>query len=138
MVAPDLSSMTKVISKTKKSQAEPYTFDLTLVPDLRNMLASVPVDRRFGPLIRMPNGDVPKQYQVSKRFKAIVRKLGLPDHLQIRDCRSDGITEACSLVDPMTLRNSAQHSQVSTTDRYVRGRSSDANTVVALRQKNAS
>jgi len=57
----------------------------------------------------------------------------LPEELQIRDSRAGGITEAKDLVGTRTLQHAAQHTQSSTTDIYVRGRSDAANKVVQLR-----
>lgn len=51
------------------------------------------------------------------------------------DLRAGAMTEAKSLgADPYMLRDAAQHKEVSTTDKYSRGRSEGANTVVKLRQ----
>ncbi|MDG3089212.1 hypothetical protein P7F88_25450 [Vibrio hannami] len=74
---------------------------------------------------------------MSKRFKTVVRALELPDHLQIRDSRSGGITEAKGIVHPTVLQHAAQHQNGSTTDRYIRDRSASANQVIELRARNA-
>lgn len=133
MISPDVTRLTKVISKTRDSMPEPYEFDLTAVPDIRRRLMDM--EARTGPLIVTQDGLPPKSDYVTKLFKRIVRDLGLPDELQIRDSRSGGITEAKSLVDPYTLQHAAQHSQQSTTDIYARGRSDAANKVVQMRSK---
>ena len=135
MLTPDLTRLTKVISKTRDSLTEAYEWDLTAVPDIRRRLAETPRESRTGPLIVAHDGLPPKSDYVTKLFKRIVRDLGLPDELQIRDSRSGGITEAKSLVDPYTLQHAAQHTQQSTTDIYVRGRSDAANKVVQMRRK---
>ncbi|WP_120636073.1 hypothetical protein [Ruegeria sp. EL01] len=137
MIASDVSSFEKVISKTAKSLPEPYTFDLNDVPDIRRRLLSIPEAERVGPVIKMDDGLPPRSEKLTKQFKAIVRDHpDLSDELRLSDNRSGGITESKDLVEPMTLRDAAQHKMVSTTDRYVRARSAAANKVVSLRQKN--
>lgn len=135
MIEPDLSCFTKVISKTEKSLPEPYVFDIT--PEIRQRLMDVPVSKRIGPVIAMPDGTPPRENAVSLAFRRIKRALDLPEQIQIRDLRPGAITEARDMVDKMVLRNAAQHREISTTDSYVRARSKDANKVVQLRQKNA-
>ncbi|WP_299938636.1 hypothetical protein [uncultured Pelagimonas sp.] len=134
MIEPDLSSFCKVINKTKKTLPEPYQFDLTATPHIQERFASTPASRRFGPVIVLEDGTPPKKDVIPQSFRRIARNLGFPD-LQIRDARSGAITEAKALVDPMTLRNAAQHTQMQTTDIYVRDRSESANKVVKLRQE---
>ena len=134
MISPDVSFFEKVISKTARSLPEPYTFELTSVPDIRRRLMLTPEDQRVGPVIKMDDGLPPRSSQLSKQFKVIVRsREDLSSDLRMSDARSGGITEASNLVDPMTLRNAAQHKQVTTTDRYVRARSQSANNVVKMR-----
>jgi len=131
----NLSKFTKVISKTAKSLPEPYTFDLTNVPDIRERLMAIPKEKRVGPVIVLPNGRPPRDTVLTRAFKVIVRESGLPENLRLSDSRSGGITEAKAMVDPYTLRDAAQHTQSSTTDRYVRNRSDAANKVVKMRGK---
>lgn len=135
MISADVTRLTKVISKTRDSLTEAYDWDLTAVPEIRQRLMAIPREQRTGPVIVAHDGLPPKSDYVTKLFKRIVRDLGLPDELQIRDSRSGGITEAKSLVDPYTLQHAAQHTQQSTTDIYARGRSDAANKVVQLRNK---
>lgn len=136
MISSDVSRFDKVISKTVKSLPEPYTFDLTDVPDIRRRLLAIPEEQRVGPVIKMEDGLPPRSDKLTKQFKTIVREHSdLPDDLRLSDNRSGGITEGKDLVEPMTLRDAAQHKMVSTTDRYVRARSAAANKVVNLRQK---
>lgn len=133
MFSPDLTQFTKVISKTADSLPEPYTFDV--IPEIRQRLLAIPEEKRVGPVIVMHDGLPPKHSIITKNFKKIVRFLEMPEDLQIRDNRAGGITEAKSVADPFMLRDAAQHTQVSTTDRYVRGRSEAANKVVQMRRK---
>jgi hypothetical protein len=126
----------KVISKTSRSMPEAYRWDLRNVPALRRRLVAIPPEQRIGPVIVMSDGLPPRSDRLTKQFKAIVRSIpDIPDDLRISDYRSGAITEAKSMVDPMTLRNAAQHTQISTTDTYVRGRSGDADKVVQMRNR---
>jgi hypothetical protein len=129
----DLTTFSKVISKTRKSLPDPYDFDLTNTPDIRRRLLEISKEQRTGPVIVMKNGRPPKNGGITRNFKKIVRDLKLPEALQIRDTRSGGITEAKSLVDPKTLQHAAQHTQGTTTDIYTRDRSGAANNVVKMR-----
>lgn len=133
MISTDLTTISKVISKTRDSLPEPYEFDLMNTPEIRKRLMAVPRDRRTGPVIVLPLGRPPKDGVITRAFKSIVRDLKLPEDLQIRDARSGGITEAKTMVEPYELRDAAQHTQVTTTNRYARGRSDSANKVVSLR-----
>lgn len=134
MFDPEVIYLEKVISKTARSLPEPYRWDLRNVPEIRRRLLQIPAENRIGPVLVMEDGLPPRSDRLTKQFKAVVRSLDdVPDDLRISDYRSGAITEASSLVDPMTLRNAAQHSQITTTDGYVRGRSSAADKVVVLR-----
>lgn len=135
MFAPDLASFSKVISKTRKTLADPYTFDLTGLPKIRERLLAIPMEERIGPVIKLPDGRPPTRKGLAKNWRRICKDLRLPAELQMRDARSGGITEAKSMVDIHTLRDAAQHTQSGTTEIYARGRSEGANRVVALRQK---
>lgn len=136
MVDPDTTRIEKVISKTRDKLPEPYRFDLLAVPQIRQRLLEVPESDRVGPIIKTPGKSTPPMRGViSRRFKKALRDCKLPDNLQIRDARSGGITEAKILAQPFQLRDAAQHTQITTTDGYVRDRSASANEVIQLRQK---
>ena len=110
MFNPSLASFTKVISKTARSMPEPYEFDV--IPSIQNRLLKTPEEKRVGPVILGVDGFPPKSDLMTRRFKIIVRHLDLPDSLRIADARAGGITEAKALVDPYTLRDAAQHTQL--------------------------
>jgi hypothetical protein len=133
MIGPDAMTMTKQISKTRDSMPEPYTFDLSQLPDVRRRILITEPDKRTGPLIVFGTGRPPKKGTISRRFKDIVRALEMDEALQIRDSRAGGITEAKAMVDPVTLQQAAQHQNQHTTDRYTRDRSGSANTVIQMR-----
>lgn len=51
MFDPDLTTMTKLISKTQNSSPEPYEFDLTAAPEVRKKLMSIRPDNTVGPVL---------------------------------------------------------------------------------------
>ncbi|MEP0155028.1 hypothetical protein [Pseudophaeobacter sp.] len=131
----NLTTFTKVISKTRDSLPEPYTFDLANTSDIRDRLAKVPQQHRTGPVIVLSTGKPPKNSVITRMFKSIVRDLGLPEELHIRDTLSGAITEAKGLADPHSLQYAAQHTQSTTTDIYIRDRSGAASKIVRLRKQ---
>lgn len=136
MLDPDLTRMTKLISKTRKSLPEPYEFDLRSVPEIRERLLNARPLAAVGPVILAKKGGLP--YTVtgwSHAWGRLRKKAGIPENIWMMDLRAGAMTEAKNLgADPYMLRDAAQHKEVSTTDKYSRGRSEGANTVVKLRQ----
>lgn len=133
----DLKGFSKVISKTAKSLPEPYWFDLRPLPEIQSRLALLRPENPVGPVIlSMRAGGLP--YTVSGWSHALARMrkaAGLPKNIWMMDIRAEAVTEAKSLgVDPYALRDAAQHSSVSTTNRYSRNRSEGANQIVQLRR----
>lgn len=136
MIAPDYSTLTKVISKTERSIAEPIRLDLTATPALQARLRSLAKRGRVGPVIL--SGDLP--YTISgwnHAFARIRDDLGLPKEITARDIRAGALTEMKAMgIDATMVRDAAGHSNVSMTNRYMRDRSAGANTVVRLRGEN--
>ncbi|NRB18314.1 MAG: recombinase [Rhodobacteraceae bacterium] len=133
----ELTRMTKLISKTRKSLPEPYVFDLTAIPEIRDRLFKIQSADPVGPVIlAKKSGGMP--YTVSGWSQAWARlrkKSGIPEDIWMMDLRAGAMTEAKNLgADPFSLRDAGQHKEVSTTDRYARARSDGANKVVQLRQ----
>lgn len=135
MVAPDCSSFTKVISKTRKSLTEPYTFDLSKVPELQTRLRLLANAGRIGPVIVSERTRRPYTvYSWSQTFRRLAAHLGLPDNIQMMDTRAGALTDAAeSGASPVDLRNAGQHADLATTGRYLRDRSTSANNVIRLR-----
>jgi hypothetical protein len=135
MISPELTTMTKVISKTAKSLPEAYTFDLSLLPEVQRRLADLRGIRPIGPVIVSERSGLPyTTVSWSQAFRRIRNDIGLRKEITAKDARAGGLTEARTVVqDPMLLRDAGQHKQVSTTNNYVRGRSDGANQVVQLR-----
>jgi len=136
MIDHDLNRMEKLISKTAKSLPEPYSFDLTGTPEIRQRLADIRPENPVGPVIVSPRSGLPYTiYGWSQAWARLRGKAGLPKDLWMMDTRAGAVTEAKSLgVDPYMLRDAAQHKDVNTTSRYSRARSDAANNVVKLRQ----
>jgi hypothetical protein len=136
MFAPDLSSFTKVMSKTEKVDGEAYTFDLTPLPDLRDRLRRLRGRHPTGPVIVSGRYGLPYEHTAySEAFRRYRKAAGVPSEIRAMDLRAGALTEAKSLgADPYALRDAGQHKQVATTDKYVRSRSTAANKVIALRQ----
>lgn len=135
LIAPDLSGFDKVISKTRKTMGEAMHFDLTIAPEIQSRLRLLGNGKRIGPVIVTERTKLPyEQMAWSRAFARIRDRLGLPKEITSMDTRAGAITEAAHMgVDPWVLRDAAQHSNVSTTDRYARGRSESAAKVVQIR-----
>jgi hypothetical protein len=136
----DLSSFTKVISKTRRSLPEPHTFDLTLLPDLRariiRLFECLPEDQRCGPVTISPRSGVPyTKSGWNQAWRRLRKRAGVDRNVWLMDTRAGALTEASQIegVTPMQIRNAAQHQNLNTTSRYIRGRSKDLNRVVELR-----
>jgi integrase len=133
MFSADLSSFTKVLSKTAHSMPEPYTFP---VPEaLRSRVAAILGNRRFGPLILSRHGLPYSEAAWSRTWRRCADAAGVPGNVWIMDTRSGAITEAARLLegDAIAARNFAGHSTLATTNRYLRDRSADMARVVELR-----
>lgn len=135
----DLTSFAKVINKIKDAMPDPYVFDLTQVTDIRDRLLALRAStgRIAGPLfVNAATGRPLTDDHFAKMWAKFRKAAGVESNVQMRDMRAGAITDATRVgVDSFTLRNAAQHKSVSTTDRYARGRSNDANAVVRLRRE---
>ena len=131
----DLSGFSKVISKTARSMPDPIRFGLTDVPELRARLFILSQRGRIGPVITGERTGMPYTvYGWSQAFRRIRDDLGLPKNLTVMDTRAGALTEAKNLgADPYILRDAGQHLNVTTTDRYARGRDESIAKVVKLR-----
>jgi hypothetical protein len=138
MVNDDLSGFEKVISKTARSMPEPRYFDLSNLPEIQARLAETPEDKRVGPVILTDRLGMPFTTVGWSQAWARYRKAaGIPENIWVMDARAGGVTEAKEMgADPFSLRDAAQHANVTTTNRYARGNASGK--VVALRQKGTS
>lgn len=134
MIDAGVTRLTKTISKTAKSNPEPYVFPIEGVAEVQRRLLSIPLSERVGPVIKAEDGLPPKDGRITRLFKKAVRDLGLPDDLQLRDLRAGGLTEGSEYDNPWALQHAGQHTQITTTNRYVRDRDRGVREVVAFRQ----
>lgn len=136
MFSPDMTRFQKVISKTERTMPEPYVFDLGAVPYLRERIARARHVEAVGPVF-VTRAGLPYDQTTWARVWAKYRGLaGVSEEVKVTDLRSGGITEARNMgAGAFDLRDAAQHSNVSTTSRYVRGRSEASRKVINLRQR---
>ncbi|MBT9385516.1 recombinase [Pseudooceanicola sp. CBS1P-1] len=135
MLDDGLTYFEKVISKTSKSMPDPIRFELTDAPEIRARLSILAQRGRIGPVITSERTGLPyNTHSWSQAYRRIRNDLGLPGDLTIMDTRAGALTEAKNLgVDPYILRDAGQHLNVTTTDRYARGRNDSIAKVVKLR-----
>lgn len=136
MVEPECAGFSKVISKTAKSMPEPIRFDLTDLPELRARMRLLANAGRVGPVITSEATGLPyAKYSRAQAFRRIRDDLKLPKNLMMMDVRAGAVTEAKNRgADPSMLRDAAQHSNISTTSRYMRDRDAGVAKVVKLRR----
>ena len=127
----------KVISKTVKSMPEPIYFDLRDVPYLQDRYDRLRPAEPVGPVFLTNRDKLPFEYRYwSALWTKYRRASGVSEDVWMMDTRAGGITEARSMgADTFDLRDAAQHQDISTTSRYVRGRSKAVSNVVRMRQQ---
>jgi hypothetical protein len=134
MFAPDLSSFSKVISKTARSNQEAATFDLTGLPDIRARLAAL--EPKVGPVMKRPSGLPVRKEDMGALWRKFADAAGVPREVQMRDSRAGAITEARQMgASPFEMRALARHADVSTTNRYARGDDEATAKVIGIRQR---
>lgn len=135
MMDENLTTLRKTISKTAKSMPEAYEFDLTDLPEIRARLRLLRNSGGIGPVITSSTGAPYAQLAYTRAFSRARDALGLPKEIQCMDLRSGGVTEAKAMgVNPLQLRDAAQHRHIETTSGYARARSDGANNVVKIRK----
>ena len=133
MIDPDITQITKVISKTRKAMPWATRFPI-LNPEIRTRLRLLGNSGRVGPVIRSNDGLPYTDEGMAKTFGRIREHLGLPADLRMMDTRAGAITEAKNMgASPMDLRDAAVHTTVNTTSGYARERDSGVSNVVRLR-----
>lgn len=137
MVDDDLSGFTKVISKTKDSLPDPIRFDLRNLPRIRTLLDALAApESRVGPVILSSTGLPYDKRTWAALWRRFAREGQVPDHIRAMDLRAGAISEADSLgASREVLSQAAQHSDIHTTGRYVRGRSKAVAQVIDMRQR---
>ena len=134
MINHDLSELRKTPSKTENALPDVLTFDLTPLPDLRARLAAIPETQRVGPVIRQKNGRPYSRRRWATLFKRYKTAANVPDEIWNMDLRAGAITHAVEVgASQIEVQHQANHSQASTTERYIRKRSRSVNKVIGLR-----
>lgn len=134
----DITTITKTPSKTEEAMPETMVFDLTLLPEVRARLQAIPQDHRIGPVIRQTNGGTFDKRLWASKWRKYADVAGVPAEIKMMDTRAGAINHAKRLgVDPVMIRNQANHASLTTTDRYLRERSDDANRVIEMRRTSA-
>ena len=136
MINPEVTRIQKTISKTEGTTGIVKTFDLTAVPEIREMLLAFPEDQRVGPVITNPTTRLP--YTRSgwstawRRYRAAA---GVPAHVKNMGIRAAAITHGeRSGATPFQLRDAAGHTDLKTTGRYIRGADEATDNVLKLRR----
>lgn len=130
----DLTSLTKVPSKTRRKMPEPITWDMTHVPELRARLLSIPTDKRVGPVIIDKTGMPYSRWTYADLWRRFSEKAGLPEGLRAMDIRAgainDGKRKGASKIE---LQQAANHKSGATTEIYIREQNEAVNNVLQIR-----
>lgn len=132
----DVTKFTKTMSKTKDTTGETRTFNLTQVPEVRDLLLQIPIEKRVGPVIVSERHGLPyTKYGWSQAWRRFRKDAKVPDHVKNMGIRSTALTHGKNAgASPFDLRDAAGHSDVSTTNIYIRGKDEAAAKVVSMRR----
>lgn len=134
MISSDLSSIRKAPSKTKDVLPQPLVYDLIPLVDLRQRLSKIPKLQRVGPVIVQKNGMPYTKRHWATLFARYRKAAGVSEDILCMDIRAGAITEAVELgASEIEAQHQANHTQPSTTARYVRRRSKSMNKVIRMR-----
>lgn len=122
----------KTTSKVDDVVAE---HDTNEYPFLRKFIDMVPMEKRFGPIIKSEGTGLPYRHRYfSKTWRALATEVGIPNNVWNRDSRAGGVTEGSdSGADLEHLRHHANHKNGQTTQRYNRGTIEKTRQVAKLR-----
>ncbi|WP_160006884.1 site-specific integrase [Rhizobium sp. 18055] len=120
---------------TTKVDGVDLLHDTTQYPFLRQIMDSVPLSKRIGPMIISEATGLPYQ---RRYFAAVWRKIasevGVPNDVWNRDSRAGGVTEGSDAgADIEHLKHHANHTNSSTTQRYNRRTLQKTRSVAQLR-----
>ena len=109
--------------------------DTMAYPYLRQMLDTVPAEKRVGPVVVNEATGLPwRRREFAKRWRKIASKVGIPSTVLNRDSRAGGITEGSDAgADREHLRHHANHSNGATTELYNRSTLTKTRKVAELR-----
>lgn len=132
MLDREITTLTKVPSKTADKMPEPLVFDLTPVVDLRDRLLALP--HRVGPVIVDRHGMPYRKEFWGALFRRFRDEAGVPNTIWMMDTRAGAINDAKNKgASPIELQHQANHASLATTNRYIRERSDAANRVIQMR-----
>lgn len=135
MIDPEITRLTKMISKTSKTTAVTKTFNLMQVPEIRDRLLRVPPEKRVGPVILNKDGLPYTHSGWAHAWVKYRRKAGLPEHVKNMGIRAASLTDGERAgASPFQLRDAAGHSDIATTNRYIRGADEAVENVINLRR----
>lgn len=120
-----------------KRETVERVFDLKMIPALYRLVESIPQNMRFGAMIkREATGKPWQRYDYAKRFRVVATAAGVPKTVWSMDMRAGGATEADDIaaITPRMLQDGLGHANLSTQERYRRGKVRNAQKVVELRQ----
>lgn len=134
MIDKDITRLSKVVSKTERSNPEPMVFDLTPLADVRARLLAVPLDKRIGPVILRKNGTPFDRKEWAWNWRTYATAAGVPDEVQMRDTRAGAITDAeLKGASIRQMQRQAGHASPDMTERYARGEEGLRREVIELR-----
>jgi hypothetical protein len=133
MVDLKAGTITKAASKTERHDGTAITWDLNPIPGLLDMLRAIPEDQRIGPVIKRDGKPFEKE-AYSNLWRRIAKQVGVPPEVQMRDTRAGAINDAMMHgANKLQMQHAAGHLNSDTTERYIRAREQNAQTVIQLR-----
>ncbi|BBF92681.1 hypothetical protein BLTE_13660 [Blastochloris tepida] len=112
--------------------------DLSLCPMVVEELTLTPRDRIGPVVVNETTGKPWKRDNFRRMWRSVAKAAGLPKGIWNMDLRAGGITEGLEAgADITMLGKAATHTQIQTTQRYVRDTLSKSRAVAQLRAKNA-
>lgn len=136
MIDPDVTRLTKMISKTADTTGKVKSFNLEQVPEIRERLLAVSKDQRVGPIIINPSTGLPyTRSGWANAWQRCRKAAGVPSHVKNMGTRSAAGTHGAQAgADPFGLRDALGHGNVAMTDRYIRGHDENTARVIDLRR----
>ncbi|MGL6209695.1 MAG: hypothetical protein ACRC14_07700 [Paracoccaceae bacterium] len=133
MISPDLMTIRKVISKTKRSDGRAAIMDLSALDDVRARLEAIPLSEHVGPVI-LWKGRPYDRKTYGLAWRKYAKAAGVPETVQCRDLRAGAVNDAVDHgATKIEVQHAARHSNGDTTERYIRGRDDTANRVIQMR-----
>ncbi len=132
MIDRDITTLTKVPSKTRDKMPESLVFNLGLVPDLQERLRAI--ENRIGPVIVDKRGMPYSRFAWSDLWRKHRAAAEVPASVWMMDTRAGALNDARRKgADPLSLQRQANHADFKTTQRYLREKSEGVNNVLRMR-----